>query len=77
MRNERRRRRDGVRCVRKKTRKRRGGFVDTMRCVDRSIERERGTRAGRYPKSLKVWFSRFAGSVVGRSRCFGPTVCEI
>ena len=64
MRKERRRRKDGVRCVRKKTRKRRGGFVDTMRCV----EIERGTRADRYPKTGLV-FARSRGSVRFDSIC--------
>ena len=58
----RRRRRwgDGVRCVRKKTRKRRGGFVDTMRCVEIVID---GEERGRIDIQRRVWF--FARSLRG------------
>ena len=31
-----------MRCVRKKMRKRRGGFADTMRCVEIELERSEG-----------------------------------
>lgn len=78
MRKERRRRKDGVRCVRKKTRKRRVGFVDTMRCVE--IERAERGRIDIYPKT-RVWFLGFGsvrfvvvllGTVRGRIRMTDP-----
>ena len=65
MENERRRRGDGVRCVRKKMRKRRVGFVDTMRCVE--IERAERGRIDRYPKT-RVWFLGFGSVRLGSVR---------
>ena len=61
MENERRRRGDGVRCVRKKTRKRRVGFVDTMRCVE--IERAERGRIDIQRREFGFWDSVRFGSV--------------